>query len=175
MGPDFCRPGSGREQNWPCRGHGKQASSLSHQPLGSLSGKSVARTLASNQRENAPAFWSQLLKTNRQDLILRQQIDLIQRQQIDSGLRCMGSCRSQGQEHLGRDHHRRQPLSSIQAIASAVGWDSVGILESRENSPGNKRSVQGLHSPRCLIRILLGCFGLSRVNFEQKGKELQPA
>lgn len=56
-----------------------------------------------------------------------------------------------------------------------VGWDSIGILESRENSPGNKLGLCKALTRHCLIQILWGCFGLSRVNFEQKGKELQPA
>lgn len=71
LGPDFCRPGPGQGQTQPCQGRGKRANSLSQQPLGCLSGKSVARTLASIQRENGPAT-----KTRGQDLILMQQVDM---------------------------------------------------------------------------------------------------
>lgn len=55
---------------------------------------------------------------------------------------------SEAQEHMGRDLHGMRVLGSGQAMASAVRWDSVRILESSENSPGNKLgSERGLHSP----------------------------
>lgn len=54
----------------------------------------------------------------------------------------------EAQEHVGRDLHGRRVLGSGQAVASAVRWDSAGILESSENSPGHELgSERGLHSP----------------------------
>lgn len=38
--------------------------------------KTSCKALASNQRENRPAFWSQLLKTKRQYQIPRQLVDM---------------------------------------------------------------------------------------------------
>lgn len=76
---------------------------------------------------------------------------------------------------MGRDLHGRRALGSSQAMASAVRWDSVRILESSKNSPGNELGVCKAFTCHCSIQILLGCFGLSRVKFEQKGKGLQPA
>lgn len=50
-------------------------------------GKPVAKTLASNQRENRPGFWAQLLKRKRQTMMLTQQVHV-------SGFLSMGRCRS---------------------------------------------------------------------------------
>lgn len=87
LGPDFYWPGSGQGQDWPCGGQRKQASSLLPQPLGCLSGKPVAKTFASIQRWNRPGFWSQLLKTKWQGVILRQQVHV-------PGFLSIGRCRS---------------------------------------------------------------------------------
>lgn len=57
-------------------------------------------------------------------------------------------------------------------------WSDGILFESwkaEESSPGNQHGACELFTGHYLIRILLGCFGLNRVNFEQKGKELQPA
>lgn len=57
-------------------------------------------------------------------------------------------------------------------------WLDGIMLESwkaEENSPGNKLGVCEVFTRHYLIQILLGCFGLKRVNFEQKRKEIQPA
>lgn len=170
LSPESCWPGSGQGQNWPGRGQGKQASSLSHQPLGYLSGKSVARTLASDQGGNGPGLWSQLLKTKKAGS------DSEAAGRHVSGFLSIGRFSSwEGWEHMGRDLHGRRALDSRQAIASVVGQDSLGILESKESSPGNILGLCKVLPRSCLIQILCGCFGLRRVNFEQKGQELQPA
>lgn len=69
---------------------------------------------------------------------------------------------------MGRDLHGGRALGSRQALASAVRWDCVGILESSENSPGNELGVCEAFAHRCSVQILFGCFGPSRVNPEQE-------
>jgi len=86
-----------------------------------------------------------------------------------SGFFSMGRRGSpEAREHTGRDLHGERALGSGQALASVVTWDSVGILESSENSPGNELGVCEVFACRCCVQILFGCFGLSRVNPEQE-------
>lgn len=57
-------------------------------------------------------------------------------------------------------------------------WLDGILLESwkaKENSPRNELGVCEVFTCHYLVQILFGCFGLNRVNLEQKGKELQPA
>lgn len=71
---------------------------------------------------------------------------------------------------IGRELRRSsQALGSFLTITS-VSEEGAGV----GNSPSHISEVCGSWTHHCVVLILLGCIGLSRVNVELKRKEVQP-
>lgn len=142
-------------------------------------GKPGARVLPSNQGENGPAFWSRLLETERQDPLVRQQVAACPASLPWGGAApgapgapgagagpTRGEASTEGERALQPGHGHRGQMGFCA---------NPGILESGNNSPGDRLGTREASACHRFTGILVGCLGPGRVNLQRTGKELQPA
>lgn len=128
------------------------------------------RTLTSNQKENGLAFWSQLPKTKRQHLILRHQVDAR-----------LASFPWGGADLWRHGNIWGETSMEGELLAPAKPWpprlDGILLESWKAAETPRETTLECARSSLATVsfRFFGGCFGLSRVNSEQKGKGLQPA